>query len=196
MLTRKTQEISCKNCGVSIPKYLYCSRRCQNTYNARQRRQASSTQIYLSSCKECNINIKRPKRQFCTKRCKDRYKQRVDYKGLYQKRYISSSPTTYFKSLLHKNPKRDRSNLSVDDLVSLYNKQNGLCAISGIKLTHIQGSGRVLTNIAIDRIDSSKGYELDNIQLLCYIVNVMKWTMTTEELLEWCKIILEKNKKD
>lgn len=57
-------------------------------------------------------------------------------------------------------------------------------------MTHIAGSGRVPTNISIDRIDSSKGYLRDNVQFVCDIVNRMKSDMSLPELLFWCGNIL------
>jgi hypothetical protein len=59
-------------------------------------------------------------------------------------------------------------------------------------MTYLAGSGRTLTNISIDRIDSSKGYLRGNVQFVCDIVNRMKSSMTQEELLFWCRKILGK----
>lgn len=47
------------------------------------------------------------------------------------------------------------------------------------------------TNLSIDRIDPSKGYEIGNIQLVCAIVNIMKSTLSISELQWWCKRIVE-----
>lgn len=46
--------------------------------------------------------------------------------------------------------------------------------------------GRKRTNISIDRIDSAKGYSLDNIQLVCVVINLMKLDMTQAEFTAWC----------
>ena len=72
--------------------------------------------------------------------------------------------------------------IDVEYLMGLHSDQHGLCAISGIKMTHISGKGKVATNISIDRIDSSKGYINGNIQLLCLAANMMKLNMSEEEL--------------
>ena len=77
----------------------------------------------------------------------------------------------------------------------MYYKQKGLCALSGVPLTHIRGNGQCPTNISIDRIDSSKGYEIDNIQLVSYMVNIMKNKFTKEELVWWCKQIIKHHKR-
>lgn len=86
-------------------------------------------------------------------------------------------------------------NLTFDDLIELYAVQQGRCALSNEIMTFLTEEGHVLTNISIDRIDSTKGYTKDNIQLVCYIVNAMKNIMTKDELVVWCqKIINQQNK--
>lgn len=74
-------------------------------------------------------------------------------------------------------------------LLELWNKQKGYCAISGIKMTYENFKGRVFTNISVDRIDSSKGYIKENIQLICMAVNQMKSDLTLDELLYFCEKI-------
>lgn len=75
--------------------------------------------------------------------------------------------------------------------MDLYERQEGLCALSGVKMTYTAGSGRVSTNISIDRIDSSKGYLRGNVQFVCGVVNIMKQDMQQKDLYSWCKAILE-----
>lgn len=79
--------------------------------------------------------------------------------------------------------------ITFDDVIELYAKQQSKCAITKVTLTHAHGNGRIKTNISIDRIDNTKGYTKDNIQLVCDIVNIMKNTMGLEELVHWCKLI-------
>ena len=62
-------------------------------------------------------------------------------------------------------------------ILNLYVKQEGLCAMTGEKLTFIalSNSGNInYYNLSIDRIDSNKGYTTDNIQLVGAIINIMK----------------------
>jgi hypothetical protein len=102
----------------------------------------------------------------------------------------------YFKTNL---TRKDRSALSVEFLTSLLEKQEGVCAISGVTLTCIvaPGAGPNNTNASIDRIiPGSDGglYEPTNVRLVCGIVNKMRGTMSDEELKYWCSQIIE-NKK-
>jgi hypothetical protein len=65
------------------------------------------------------------------------------------------------------NTKRDNSyDIDFDYLVELFNKQNGLCAISGLP---IQFGNTINTNwtCSIERIDVFKGYVKENISLIC-----------------------------
>jgi hypothetical protein len=87
-------------------------------------------------------------------------------------------------------------NLNAEIIYEIYLKQNGLCAITKEKMTNIAGKGKVTTNISIDRIDSNKKYEIENIQLVCYIVNIMKNNFTIEELISWSDKICKNAKKD
>lgn len=85
--------------------------------------------------------------------------------------------------------------ITLDFLYQLYKKQEGLCALSGIKMTYDVLSGRTSTNISIDKIDPIKGYTQDNIQLVCMAVNEMKNDRSIEELQYFCECILNKKKK-
>ena len=78
----------------------------------------------------------------------------------------------------------------------LWNKQNGFCAISGIKMTTVFYSGRISTNLSVDRIDSEKGYIEGNVQLVCMAVNQMKNDLTYNELIFICNKIIENEKKN
>jgi hypothetical protein len=65
-------------------------------------------------------------------------------------------------------------------LEELYQKQRGRCALTGVKLEFTRGGeywGGKWCNprsCTIDRIDSSKGYEFGNVQLVICEVNVVK----------------------
>jgi hypothetical protein len=93
--------------------------------------------------------------------------------------------------ILHLIKKDGRRDLTLDQMKEVFKKQKGLCALSGVPLTCIKipNSKKVHTNLSIDRIDSDKGYELDNIQLVCAIVNIMKSSLTMEEFKWWIQTL-------
>ena len=74
-----------------------------------------------------------------------------------------------------------------------WDEQNGLCALSGTPMTYISGQGLVDTNVSIDRIDSNKPYEKDNIQLICHRLNTMKSNLSDVLFVDWCKKVAEYN---
>lgn len=81
--------------------------------------------------------------------------------------------------------------LTYEDMLDImWSKQNGLCALSGIPMTHKIYAGKINTNLSIDRIDPNKGYTRNNAQLVCSCVNMMKGMLTIEELIQFCKAIL------
>ena len=132
--------------------------------------------------------------------CSSRHNKHVwaNGKGDRDKAAISADPRKFFNHWLKdaKNGKnRHRHpvdpNLTVDDLLYLFKKQEYKCVKTGILLTHLKGQRKVNTNVSIDRIDNDlKLYTLSNIQLVCYRYNLMKGDMTEKELDKWCKIIL------
>lgn len=84
-----------------------------------------------------------------------------------------------------------RSELSLQDTLEIYNRQDGLCALTGIKMTSISGSGRHKTNMSIDRIEVGGPYIKDNIRLVCVQANTIRNDLTDEEMLWWCKQIIK-----
>ncbi len=75
--------------------------------------------------------------------------------------------------------------VTIDYLVSILSRQEGLCALTGIHMTH--GGGMTDTAMSIDRIDSRIGYIPGNLQLVCHRVNVMKMDMPDDQLWWWAK---------
>lgn len=77
---------------------------------------------------------------------------------------------------------------------SIKNKQDGKCALTKFPMTLVWGNGKKnIYNLSVDRIDSSKGYTKDNIQLVCAAANMMKGYMEYNELIHFCEAII-KNK--
>lgn len=81
-------------------------------------------------------------------------------------------------------------NITIDYLYSLWDAQKGKCALSGIDMTYIFNSGRVPSNLSIDRITPSLGYTIGNIQLVCMACNQIKSDLTEPEMYNFCKGIV------
>lgn len=104
----------------------------------------------------------------------------------------SKSTRDYLSYLRSKAIQRGGSCISLDELELLWESQSGLCALSGWEMTTKLGSGVVATNCSIDRIDSQKGYESGNVQLVCRAVNVAKSDLSQGLFLSLCSSIVEK----
>lgn len=108
-----------------------------------------------------------------------------------------------YKEVQHNAKKRAKDlsfNINLSDIKELYTNQNGMCALSGLKMTFNalpteKNSEHIINynNISVDRIDSTKGYEKDNIQLVCAIVNRMKTDMQDVTFINFCKVISSYN---
>jgi len=78
----------------------------------------------------------------------------------------------------------------------IWDKQKGLCAISGkpMKLSVSipkENLNDRLDRVSIDRIDSTEGYVPGNLQLVCFWVNIMKSDYGMEEFISNIKMISE-----
>ena len=82
-----------------------------------------------------------------------------------------------------------------EDLLSIWEKQQGLCAISKIPMTYELDSGRVFSNVSIDQKIPGKGYTIDNVQLVCMAVNQLKSDFEMDTILYICKQIVNNYQK-
>src|SRR5579863_7043433 len=65
--------------------------------------------------------------------------------------------------------------LTIDDIDSLFDRQRGKCAMSGVELIFDFGhrnGGHENGNASLDRIDSKRGYHMDNVQLVTKDINI------------------------
>lgn len=136
-------------------------------------------------CKHCKCDISHTRSDcyFCSKTCWARH-ARSSLKGTIAKLYNSARNRAAKKKI--------DFNLTQEYLYQLWAEQNGLCAISGIKME--TETGIVISNpykASLDRIDSSKGYTMGNVQLVCGKINLMKHQGTLEDLLFWCSAVVE-----
>jgi len=82
--------------------------------------------------------------------------------------------------------------VSLQDIADQWNKQQGLCAYTKIPLELVKkDSSWSKATASIDRIDSSKGYILGNIQWVHKRINTMKNDMTEVEFINFCKLVVK-----
>lgn len=79
-------------------------------------------------------------------------------------------------------------------LWNLYIKQNKKCALSGKDIYIVSSTRDEKENTAsLDRIDSSKGYFVDNVQWIHKIINRMKLSFNEKYFIELCGLIAKNN---
>lgn len=87
--------------------------------------------------------------------------------------------------------KHGATDLTLEYLKNLFEKQNGTCIYSKVVLTlpHYHKKNNPIYTASLDRIDSSKGYIQGNVQFISIAMNHMKNSMTHEQTLELIDII-------
>ena len=187
--------INCAECNKEVIKRIsqskglrYCSIECKN----------KNQSLKVKFCKCCK-EIKTREEFGLHTRSKTKEKQiRNICKNCSAKGLFIKTPEAYMRRLLNGirgDKSRGECLVTLEDLINLYYKQNKLCALSGKEMTHEVGKGKIFSNISVDRIDSNKGYSLDNIQLLCVGINGMKSDLEINKFRQVCKEITEYKKE-
>jgi hypothetical protein len=138
----------------------------------------TSTQIYSTS----NTLSRAIKGNYICKQCSDEIKGLGLYKEV---------PYKWFNKVTRDAINRHKTfNITIQDVWEIYEEQGRLCALSG---RPIGWNGNQMTghNISIDRIDSSLGYEPDNIQLVTVMANLIKLDYPIQDFLLIVKDIAE-----
>jgi len=80
-----------------------------------------------------------------------------------------------------------------EEVFQLFEAQGRRCSLSGVSITlastyedHRNGG----TTASLDRIDSSKGYILGNVQWVHVAINMMKGPLTDEDFVRWCRKVV------
>jgi hypothetical protein len=99
---------------------------------------------------------------------------------------IPASWITRFKHYAKK--KNNCFEITPEDVWKLYLNQKQKCALTGLDIS-FKKVGKAVYTASIDRIDSSKGYITDNIQLVHKDVNMMKNAFDQTYFIELCKAV-------
>lgn len=80
--------------------------------------------------------------------------------------------------------------ISIEEIWKLFLEQHRKCNLSGIALS-FSSCRRLSKNqtASLDRIDSSKGYTIDNVQWIHKDLNEMKMAKSQEEFVNYCKLV-------
>jgi len=85
--------------------------------------------------------------------------------------------------------------VKIEYIWDLFIQQGRKCAISGLPIFfNASRSHGEPGNASLDRIDSSRGYVVGNVQWTHRDINVMKWHFSMGQFISYCKQIAEHNK--
>ena len=116
-------------------------------------------------------------------------------KHYYKRRTHHEITGKYWANLKHGAKARNLVfNITIDYAWQLFLDQNRKCALSGLDLVFYQPGNKFTdTTASLDRIDSSKGYIIGNIQWVYKKINYLKMNMPQEEFIQLCKLVANHN---
>lgn len=143
-------------------------------------------------CGEKNILLFNPNKNGRCESCHRKKSLELYYKNKDKNREVvnKKSLKNYYANIIHyrivsaktrASKKELDFNITEQTINDLIIKQNNKCAYSGIEFVN---DGSNIRSLSIDKIDPTKGYTEDNIQLVCSIVNMMKSNLQEDEFLE------------
>jgi hypothetical protein len=101
----------------------------------------------------------------------------------------------FWKTIVHgAKTRKIELKISMDYIWELFIQQNRKCALTGMPLIFRSKSGISDGTASLDRIDSSKGYVVGNVQWVHKDVNTVKWDLTLDNFFRVCKMVVEHNK--
>lgn len=146
------------------------------------------------SCPACGTKYfpTGPAQKSCSIKCANEKRKQLgvgDTKSQYKR--ISGNWRRYFSRLIN-TKNANRKNLSVENLLSILERQNFQCALSGEVLTCNLESGTVFrTNASIDRIVAGGEYTVENVQLVCSAINKWRGDISIDDYIFWCRKVVE-----
>lgn len=100
----------------------------------------------------------------------------------------------YWASVKYKASERKiEFDLDIKDAWAIFEEQKEKCALSGLPLEFVRWykKDRTKQTASLDRKDSSKGYTKDNVQWVHKDINIMKNVYSTDDFINYCKLVVE-----
>lgn len=152
--------------------------------------------LFMKDGSEVRRNKKRGADNYCSQSCSSIVNHKQLKSGFENSKYLigvtKADKYTGLREHLRRAKYRNQEvNITLDDLLEQWNKQDGKCFYSGVKLIHpirIKDEGFIYM-ASLDRINSSIGYLVGNIQFISAAANMAKNKMSHEQMVEFCKLI-------
>ena len=111
--------------------------------------------------------------------------------------YGKGIPAPFWNRIKKNASKRSiRVHITTNYAYSIFLKQRGKCALSGLKIAFPKHGTELLKGIStasLDRIDSKKGYVRGNLQWVHKDVNLMKNVLNSSRFVELCVLVAKKS---
>jgi len=153
---------------------------------------------YKSACKICLAEKLRMWRIVNPEKARERdrvysskNKDKISKKNKY--RYTNLTLEQKFIQLINTASKRIKFKcfITAEHLHDVWQRQKGLCVYTKLPLT---SEAHQLTTVSLDRVDSSKDYTVENIQLVCVPINRMKLDYTEDQFIKLCLLVTKNSK--
>lgn len=170
-----------------------------------------------TKCAACGVEFDKPngefnrsermrRRHYCSLRCtgKDNVKHLTPPKGVYPKNFALNPGTkkdeySPFRHYLHsvrthtaKNGKV--VNVTLEDVKKQWDKQQGICPLTGWELDHSLCGSHSPRQPSLDRKDSSKGYIRGNIRFVALIAQYAKNKFDDSTVIQFAKAVVKQHK--
>lgn len=202
------EKLKCSNCSKdktldsfykNKDKYSSMCIKCMNEYHNSSKNYKRTTLINEKLCPGCKI-IK-PIDNFSSNKmnlnglqtyCKKCAKEKIIDKNIKLSVFEKFVPHLFKQCKTNADTREIKFEITEKDIYDLYEKQNGKCAYTNLELKFIINDPH---SMSIDRINSDKDYTIDNIQLVCSIINKMKWTLKHEDFINLAKAVTKRKKE-
>lgn len=134
-----------------------------------------------SNCKSCTCILRNTSGLMSIK---DKNSQWKGYKEI---------PYNWFSNYFERGVKKNKrmGNITIEEVYDMWISQNKKCKLSNLNIGFYD-DGKTHT-CSIDRIDSSKEYTSDNIQLVHKDINMMKRIYSNGYFIKMCKMVANNN---
>lgn len=161
------------------------------------------TEIICDNCKEnclkpiseVNRNNKLNRKLFCSRNCSVTFNNKSGTRNTENRFDISKKAGnrndgfTNFRYLYRSAKRRYKEfDLTLQDLKDQWDKQNGKCPYTGFQMiprTYTKTPIDKMRQASLDRIDSSKGYVVGNIEFVCCAINYLKSDFSQQEVVDF-----------
>lgn len=127
-----------------------------------------------------DLTTPRSKNKMCWD-CRNKFISAIKWKG------YGDISGDFWSSIVNGAAARDIPfEITIDQAWDIFQKQNKKCSLTGDDLFFVRDGRKDRGNASLDRIDSSKGYTVDNVQWVHKNVNISKNDMPLSVFIEMC----------